>query len=278
MSPTAIRVDGGTVRWGHETSVATSREEHDLGQNSNTTVIEWLAQFDPLAGQQTLRGLLGQMLFAAMTRPSPSKRSPAAKPRASFSAASCCSTDVLVFDEPTNHLDLESINALNIALQRYEGTVFLVTTTTTSSTKSPPASGTSIIGHIGRFQRGLTPTSNRPAAQSRPKPPCPPLKFSNFSNQRAFSPRASALLRTASFVRFVGRHCGYFSCKKDEPFAHHNNASQTRAKHSSHSSMLSFELCCPTVRNLQSQVLFIPQWRFFERRRSSCRTLPRGTV
>jgi ATPase subunit of ABC transporter with duplicated ATPase domains len=33
----------------------------------------------------------------------------------------------LVLDEPTNHLDLESINALNIALQRYEGTVLLVT-------------------------------------------------------------------------------------------------------------------------------------------------------
>ena len=35
--------------------------------------------------------------------------------------------NVLVLDEPTNHLDLESINALNIALQKYEGTVFLVT-------------------------------------------------------------------------------------------------------------------------------------------------------
>jgi ATPase subunit of ABC transporter with duplicated ATPase domains len=35
--------------------------------------------------------------------------------------------NVLVLDEPTNHLDLESINALNVALQKYEGTVFLVT-------------------------------------------------------------------------------------------------------------------------------------------------------
>jgi ATPase subunit of ABC transporter with duplicated ATPase domains len=35
--------------------------------------------------------------------------------------------NVLVLDEPTNHLDLESINALNIALQRYQGTVLLVT-------------------------------------------------------------------------------------------------------------------------------------------------------
>ena len=33
----------------------------------------------------------------------------------------------MVLDEPTNHLDLESINALNIALQKYEGTVLLVT-------------------------------------------------------------------------------------------------------------------------------------------------------
>ena len=34
---------------------------------------------------------------------------------------------MLVLDEPTNHLDLESINALNVALQKYEGTVLLVT-------------------------------------------------------------------------------------------------------------------------------------------------------
>ena len=35
--------------------------------------------------------------------------------------------NVLVLDEPTNHLDLEAINALNISLQRYQGTVLLVT-------------------------------------------------------------------------------------------------------------------------------------------------------
>jgi ATPase subunit of ABC transporter with duplicated ATPase domains len=35
--------------------------------------------------------------------------------------------NMLVLDEPTNHLDLESINALNISLQRYQGTVLLVT-------------------------------------------------------------------------------------------------------------------------------------------------------
>jgi len=33
----------------------------------------------------------------------------------------------LVLDEPTNNLDLEAINALNVALQKYEGTLLLVT-------------------------------------------------------------------------------------------------------------------------------------------------------
>jgi len=35
--------------------------------------------------------------------------------------------EFLLLDEPTNHLDLESINALNVSLQKYEGTVLLVT-------------------------------------------------------------------------------------------------------------------------------------------------------
>jgi len=35
--------------------------------------------------------------------------------------------NVLVLDEPTNHLDLESINALNVALQKFDGTVLIVT-------------------------------------------------------------------------------------------------------------------------------------------------------
>jgi ABC-type lipoprotein export system ATPase subunit len=33
----------------------------------------------------------------------------------------------IAFVGPTNHLDLESINALNVALQKYEGSLLLVT-------------------------------------------------------------------------------------------------------------------------------------------------------
>ena len=34
--------------------------------------------------------------------------------------------DVLLLDEPTNHLDMESIESLQLALEKYKGTVFIV--------------------------------------------------------------------------------------------------------------------------------------------------------
>jgi ATPase subunit of ABC transporter with duplicated ATPase domains len=35
-------------------------------------------------------------------------------------------TNVLLMDEPTNHMDMESIEALNTALDKYKGTLFFV--------------------------------------------------------------------------------------------------------------------------------------------------------
>jgi len=121
-------VDGGKVIWGHEASVGYFAQDHRSLIETGTTALEWLHQWDGMAVAEEIRGLLGQMLFArdeAMKSTNVLSGGEAA--RLLFCKLMLQKPNVLIFDEPTNHLDLESINALNIALQRFQGTVFLVT-------------------------------------------------------------------------------------------------------------------------------------------------------
>ena len=121
-------IDSGKVTWGHEVTVGYFAQDHRESIPPRVSVIEWLHSFDPGASQQELRGLLGQMLFSgddALKRTEVLSGGEAA--RIIFCRLMLQKPNFLVLDEPTNHLDLESINALNIALQRYPGTLLLVT-------------------------------------------------------------------------------------------------------------------------------------------------------
>src|ERR1700757_2052083 len=123
-------IDSGHVSWGHEVSVGYFPQDfgYTIDKSKGVTALEWLWQFKPQATQEEIRGYLGQMLFSGED---------ALKPTSALSGGECArlifcrlmiqKPNVLVLDEPTNNLDLESINALNIALQRYDGTLLLVT-------------------------------------------------------------------------------------------------------------------------------------------------------
>jgi ATPase subunit of ABC transporter with duplicated ATPase domains len=125
---TQFPIDGGTVAWGHNVSVGYFAQDHSETIRKGVTAIEWLHEFDPMAGQEKLRGLMGQMLFSGDDALKPTRAlSGGEAARLIFCRLMLLKPNVLVLDEPTNHLDLESINALNIALQKYEGTVLLVT-------------------------------------------------------------------------------------------------------------------------------------------------------
>jgi len=123
-------IDSGNVAWGHEVSVGYFPQDfnYTIDKSKGMTALDWLWQFKPQAGQEEIRGFLGQMLFSGED---------ALKPTSGLSGGECArlifcrlmiqKPNVLVLDEPTNNLDLESINALNIALQKYDGTLLLVT-------------------------------------------------------------------------------------------------------------------------------------------------------
>jgi ATPase subunit of ABC transporter with duplicated ATPase domains len=118
----------GKMLWGHEAQIGYFAQDHRESIEKGSTVFEWLNQFDPNATKEELRGLLGRMLFAQEEGMKPTAAlSGGEAARLIFCRLMLQQPNFLVLDEPTNHLDLEAINALNVALQRYEGTVLLVT-------------------------------------------------------------------------------------------------------------------------------------------------------
>jgi ATPase subunit of ABC transporter with duplicated ATPase domains len=128
LPPSPGDIDAGTVRWGHEVSVGYFPQDATGLIRGGITVVEWLHQWDPDAHRQDIHGLLGQMLFSGEEGYKPTDAlSGGETARLLFCRLMLQKPNVLVFDEPTNHLDLEAINALNIALQAYEGTVLIVT-------------------------------------------------------------------------------------------------------------------------------------------------------
>jgi ATPase subunit of ABC transporter with duplicated ATPase domains len=125
-----FQVDSGNVVWGHEVTIGYFPQDfgYTIDKSKGISALDWLWQFKPQALQEEIRGVLGQMLFSGED---------ALKPTSGLSGGECAriifcrlmlqKPNFLVFDEPTNNLDLESINALNIALQKFEGTVLFVT-------------------------------------------------------------------------------------------------------------------------------------------------------
>ncbi len=123
-----VSLDSGAVKWGHEAQIGYFAQDHKGSITLGMTAADWLHGYDPKASKEDIRGILGQMLFRGEEG---NKKTDALSggeaARLLFCKLMLQKPNVLVLDEPSNHLDLESINALNHALQKYEGTVFLVT-------------------------------------------------------------------------------------------------------------------------------------------------------
>jgi len=76
---------------------------------------------------QVIRSMLGRLLFSGEDfKKSVKVLSGGEKGRMLFGKLMLARTNVLLMDEPTNHMDMESIESLNIALEKYAGTLIFV--------------------------------------------------------------------------------------------------------------------------------------------------------
>jgi ATPase subunit of ABC transporter with duplicated ATPase domains len=116
--------DSGEIVWGHDTNVGYFAQDHGEALEAGLTAYEWLHRFDKKADVETVRGVLGKLLFSGDDGLKKTHTlSGGESARLMIAKLMFLKNNVLVLDEPTNHLDVESIDSLLQALTEYKGTV-----------------------------------------------------------------------------------------------------------------------------------------------------------
>lgn len=116
----------GSFEYGHNVSVGYFDQEMDTLNDSNTILDEILNCNDRLTLTE-IRNALGSFLFTGDdVFKSISVLSGGEKSRVSLLKLMLSAHNLLVLDEPTNHLDINSREALEQALTRFEGTLLIV--------------------------------------------------------------------------------------------------------------------------------------------------------
>jgi len=123
-----LQPDQGHVKWGHQAQVGYLPQDQAGVIRPGTTAFGWLREMEDKLTNEEISGLLGRMLFSGEERMKPTATlSGGETVRLLLAKLMLFKDNVLVLDEPTNHLDLQSIAALSEGLQRFEGTVIVVT-------------------------------------------------------------------------------------------------------------------------------------------------------
>ncbi|MEG0210764.1 ATP-binding cassette domain-containing protein, partial [Hafnia sp.] len=123
-----LQPDTGFAKWSENANIGYYAQDHESEFAEDLTLFDWMSQWkQPNDDEQVVRGYLGRLLFSQDDiKKSVKVLSGGEKGRMLFGKLMMQRPNILVMDEPTNHMDMESIEALNMALEMYEGTLIFV--------------------------------------------------------------------------------------------------------------------------------------------------------
>jgi len=123
-----IKANTGAIKWAENASLGYCPQDSATEFENDLNLYDWMCQWrQPKHDDQTVRATLGRLLFSSESFEKKVKVcSGGEKNRLLFGKLLMLEPNVMIMDEPTNHLDMESIEALNLALDYYEGTLIFV--------------------------------------------------------------------------------------------------------------------------------------------------------
>ncbi len=123
-----LEPDEGEIKWSDNAQIGYFAQDYAGEFAADLPLFDWMNQWrKPQDDEQAIRGTLGRLLFSQDQIKKPVKvLSGGEKGRMLFGKLMLQQPNVLILDEPTNHLDMESIESLNQALEKYDGTLIFV--------------------------------------------------------------------------------------------------------------------------------------------------------
>jgi ATPase subunit of ABC transporter with duplicated ATPase domains len=125
---TGLDADTGRVKWAENANPGYMPQDPTEEFATDLNLTDWMGQWTKEGDDdQAVRSILGRLLFGGdEVKKSVRVLSGGEKGRMMYGKLMLGRHNVLLLDEPTNHMDMESIESLNIALDKYAGTMIFV--------------------------------------------------------------------------------------------------------------------------------------------------------
>jgi ATPase subunit of ABC transporter with duplicated ATPase domains len=123
-----LQPTGGTIEWVESAQVGYMPQDPQAEFANKVDLFTWMSEWRAKSDDdQIVRATLGRLLFSGdETKKSVKVLSGGEKGRMIYGKLMMTKPNVMLMDEPTNHMDMETIESLQIGLEKYPGTLVFV--------------------------------------------------------------------------------------------------------------------------------------------------------